>query len=144
MVGPFDVIKTRLMAQGKEGSGGGGGGPRYSGMLDALVKIPQQEGVRALYKGLLPRLMRIPPGQVGASPGPSVMYVLGVVSSWVCTWMANGSRGLPVRTPSLATPHHPAPQTHNHKCTHTHNRRRSCGRSATRSRATSNATAGAD
>lgn len=36
---------------------------RYSGMLDALVKIPRQEGLRALYKGLLPRLMRIPPGQ---------------------------------------------------------------------------------
>ncbi|KIZ05036.1 Succinate/fumarate transporter [Monoraphidium neglectum] len=56
--GPFDVIKTRLMAQGKEG-----GSLRYSGLLDALVKIPREEGIRALYKGLLPRLMRIPPGQ---------------------------------------------------------------------------------
>jgi Mitochondrial carrier protein len=57
--GPMDVIKTRLMAQGKEGSGG----VRYKGLLDALVTIPRQEGLRALWKGLLPRLMRIPPGQ---------------------------------------------------------------------------------
>jgi len=57
----MDVIKTRLMAQGKAGAGG----QQYSGMFDALVKIPQQEGFTALWRGLLPRLMRIPPGQVG-------------------------------------------------------------------------------
>lgn len=57
--GPMDVIKTRLMAQGKAGSSG----QQYSGMFDALVKIPQQEGITALWRGLLPRLMRIPPGQ---------------------------------------------------------------------------------
>lgn len=39
------------------------GPPRYKGLLDALVKIPREEGIRAMYKGLLPRLMRIPPGQ---------------------------------------------------------------------------------
>ena len=38
-------------------------GVRYAGFLDALVRIPREEGFRALYKGLLPRLMRIPPGQ---------------------------------------------------------------------------------
>jgi hypothetical protein len=58
----MDVIKTRLMAQGKAGSSSG---QQYSSMLDALVKIPQQEGLTALWRGLLPRLMRIPPGQVG-------------------------------------------------------------------------------
>jgi len=56
--GPFDVIKTRLMAQSKSG-----GDIRYKGFLDALVKIPREEGFLAMYKGLLPRLMRIPPGQ---------------------------------------------------------------------------------
>jgi hypothetical protein len=83
--GPMDVIKTRLMAQGKEqpagaagaaaaaaaaaAAGGGGGAAaaaaqqRYSGLFDALVKIPRQEGITALWRGLLPRLMRIPPGQ---------------------------------------------------------------------------------
>jgi hypothetical protein len=81
----MDVIKTRLMAQGKEqpagaagaaaaaaaaaAAGGGGGAAaaaaqqRYSGLFDALVKIPRQEGITALWRGLLPRLMRIPPGQ---------------------------------------------------------------------------------
>jgi solute carrier family 25 citrate transporter 1 len=61
--GPMDVIKTRLQAQGKAGSGGGGGRTRYTGVLHALATIPREEGVRALWKGLLPRLMRIPPGQ---------------------------------------------------------------------------------
>ena len=56
--GPFDVVKTRLMAQLK-----GGGELRYKGFVHALVTIPREEGIRALYKGLLPRLMRIPPGQ---------------------------------------------------------------------------------
>ena len=36
---------------------------RYRGMRDALTKIAAEEGVRALWKGLVPRLMRIPPGQ---------------------------------------------------------------------------------
>ncbi|KAK9842466.1 hypothetical protein WJX81_001453 [Elliptochloris bilobata] len=56
--GPFDVIKTRLMAQEK-----GEGPVRYRGLLDALVRIPREEGLLALWRGLLPRLMRIPPGQ---------------------------------------------------------------------------------
>lgn len=56
--GPFDVAKTRLMAQEKQK------GPlRYKGFFDALIKIPREEGVLAMWKGLLPRLMRIPPGQ---------------------------------------------------------------------------------
>lgn len=55
---PFDVVKTRMMAQKKSPEG-----IQYSGFFDALFKIPKQEGFMALYKGLLPRLMRIPPGQ---------------------------------------------------------------------------------
>lgn len=41
--GPFDVIKTRLMAQSKAGV------IRYTGFLDALVKIPKEEGIMALW-----------------------------------------------------------------------------------------------
>jgi hypothetical protein len=37
--------------------------PPPQGFFDALVKIPAEEGIRAMWKGLLPRLMRIPPGQ---------------------------------------------------------------------------------
>eukprot|EP00879_Flechtneria_rotunda_P020851 GHRR01021952.1.p1 GENE.GHRR01021952.1~~GHRR01021952.1.p1 ORF type:complete len:207 (+),score=62.28 GHRR01021952.1:857-1477(+) len=59
MTNPFDVVKTRMMAQAKASAGA----PRYSGFLNALTRIPGEEGLLALYKGLLPRLMRIAPGQ---------------------------------------------------------------------------------
>ncbi|CAI9779208.1 unnamed protein product [Fraxinus pennsylvanica] len=56
--GPFDVVKTRLMAQSRTG-----GVLKYKGMVHAIKTIYAEEGLRALWKGLLPRLMRIPPGQ---------------------------------------------------------------------------------
>lgn len=56
--GPFDVVKTRLMAQGR-----GDGKLKYKGMVHAIRTIYAEEGLLALWKGLLPRLMRIPPGQ---------------------------------------------------------------------------------
>ncbi|KAK9124543.1 hypothetical protein Sjap_014145 [Stephania japonica] len=56
--GPFDVVKTRLMAQGSSGADA-----KYKGMIHAIRTIYAEEGLRALWKGLLPRLMRIPPGQ---------------------------------------------------------------------------------
>ncbi|KAK9813085.1 hypothetical protein WJX72_008685 [[Myrmecia] bisecta] len=55
---PFDVVKTRLMAQQKSE-----GAIKYTGLFHALATIPREEGFLALYKGLLPRLIRIPPGQ---------------------------------------------------------------------------------
>lgn len=57
--GPFDVVKTRLMAQERVP----GVEPRYRGLFHAIGKIASEEGVLALWRGLLPRLMRIPPGQ---------------------------------------------------------------------------------
>lgn len=36
---------------------------RYRNMLHALTVTAREEGLRALWKGLLPRLLRIPPGQ---------------------------------------------------------------------------------
>ena len=39
------------------------GAVKYRGFLHALVTIPREEGLRAMWRGLLPRLMRIPPGQ---------------------------------------------------------------------------------
>ncbi|KAI4302662.1 hypothetical protein MLD38_038383 [Melastoma candidum] len=53
--GPFDVVKTRLMAQSRAG-----GELKYKGMVHAIRIIHKEEGLRALWKGLLPRLMRIP------------------------------------------------------------------------------------
>jgi solute carrier family 25 (mitochondrial citrate transporter), member 1 len=57
----MDVIKTRLQAQG--GSTKAGEAPKYKGFAHALVTIPREEGVRALWKGMVPRLVRIPLGQ---------------------------------------------------------------------------------
>ncbi|KAL1804631.1 hypothetical protein ACET3Z_027699 [Daucus carota] len=56
--GPFDVVKTRLMAQSRSA-----GDMKYTGMFHAIKTIYAEEGLLALWKGLLPRLMRIPPGQ---------------------------------------------------------------------------------
>lgn len=55
--GPFDLIKTRLMAQEKHGQ------IKYRGLLHALVTIPREEGFFTMWRGLLPRLLRIPPGE---------------------------------------------------------------------------------
>lgn len=57
--GPFDVVKTRLMAQSRDSRGE----LKYRGMFHAISTIFAEEGLLALWKGLLPRLMRIPPGQ---------------------------------------------------------------------------------
>ncbi|KAM5343923.1 hypothetical protein ACJ41O_012460 [Fusarium nematophilum] len=51
---PLDVVKTRIQSQS--------GPPRYSWTFPALVTIAREEGVRALYKGILPKLMRFCPG----------------------------------------------------------------------------------
>ena len=65
MVGPLlncpaDVIKTRLMNQTHslvEPE------MRYKGFRDAFRRIRKEEGFLALYKGILPRLARVAPGQ---------------------------------------------------------------------------------
>mmetsp|Transcript_17344 Transcript_17344/g.21012 ORF Transcript_17344/g.21012 Transcript_17344/m.21012 type:complete len:333 (-) Transcript_17344:264-1262(-) len=56
---PVDVIKTRMMAQehipGKE--------VKYKNWYQAAQLIAKEEGVPALWKGLIPRLTRLAPGQ---------------------------------------------------------------------------------
>ena len=56
---PLDVVKTRMQKQvlipGKQ--------PKYDGLLRSCALIAKEEGVRALWKGITPRLMRIMPGQ---------------------------------------------------------------------------------
>jgi len=51
---PFDVVKTRM--QGKDAS-------QYKNTFDCFSKILNQEGVRGLYKGVVPRMGRVVPGQ---------------------------------------------------------------------------------
>ncbi|KAL1526270.1 hypothetical protein AB1Y20_014989 [Prymnesium parvum] len=52
---PVDVVKTRLMAQA-------GGGKiewtEYKGVIDCFIRLPQQEGFAALYKGFWPLATR--------------------------------------------------------------------------------------
>jgi len=56
---PVDVIKTRMMAQtyapGEE--------IKYKGWFQAGRLIAQEEGPKALWKGIIPRLTRLAPGQ---------------------------------------------------------------------------------
>uniref|UniRef100_A0A8C6A6L1 Solute carrier family 25 member 34 n=1 Tax=Marmota marmota marmota TaxID=9994 RepID=A0A8C6A6L1_MARMA len=55
---PFDVVSTRLYNQPVDGAGRG---QLYGGLADCLVKICQQEGPLALYKGLGPAYLRLGP-----------------------------------------------------------------------------------
>jgi hypothetical protein len=48
---PVDVVKSRLQIQGENGVGRG---KRYTGVVSSLVRIARSEGVRGLYRGLLP------------------------------------------------------------------------------------------
>lgn len=50
---PFWVVKTRLALQGAESASQ----KRYDGMFDALKTIAREEGMRGLYKGLVPALL---------------------------------------------------------------------------------------
>lgn len=51
---PLDVVKTRLMTQR-----GGQGNNAYTGLLDCLCRVAREEGVGALYRGLVPRVVNI-------------------------------------------------------------------------------------
>jgi solute carrier family 25 (mitochondrial citrate transporter), member 1 len=52
----MDVVKTRMMAAAK-------GENKYKGWIDATITIAREEGIAALWKGIIPRLARIAPGQ---------------------------------------------------------------------------------
>jgi len=56
---PVDVAKTRLMGQQTVA----GAAPKYTGMFQCMHLIAKEEGVAALYRGLLPRVARVAPGQ---------------------------------------------------------------------------------
>lgn len=50
---PVDLVKTRLQAQRNIA----GSTPLYKGTLDCFFKVIKNEGVMALYKGLIPQLI---------------------------------------------------------------------------------------
>ncbi|PKU77806.1 Potassium transporter 1 [Dendrobium catenatum] len=81
--GPFDVVKTRLMAQSKSD-----GELKYKGMIHAIRTIYVEEGVLALWKGLLPRLMRIPPGQaIMWTVADQITGLAVTIVIFVTTWL---------------------------------------------------------
>lgn len=54
---PQDVIKTRLQTQGSLPASE----QRYKGIVDAAQQIARQEGPRAFFKGLMPRMLYLLP-----------------------------------------------------------------------------------
>ncbi|XP_063957246.1 solute carrier family 25 member 32-like [Lytechinus pictus] len=62
---PIWVVKTRLCLQYDgidKKTDAGGSGRKYRGMWDALIKIHRYEGLRGLYKGLVPGLFGVSHG----------------------------------------------------------------------------------
>lgn len=49
---PFDVVKSRIQA----------GSTRYKWTLPSLVTVAREEGFAALYKGFIPKVLRLGPG----------------------------------------------------------------------------------
>jgi solute carrier family 25 citrate transporter 1 len=55
---PFDVVKTQMQ--------GNDAGIKYKSTLDCFIQIFKEEGIRGYYKGVIPRLGRVVPGQVSS------------------------------------------------------------------------------
>lgn len=59
LTNPFDIAKTRLQVQEKNATGAA---PKYRGLFQTMAVIAKEEGFKQLYRGLLPRILRVPPG----------------------------------------------------------------------------------
>ena len=55
---PLQTIRSRLQQRGDVGPSGG---PRYSGLVDAVAQTWHREGLRGFYRGLVPNLLRAMP-----------------------------------------------------------------------------------
>jgi len=55
---PFDVVKSRIQGAAKES----GVTPKYNWTYPALATIYREEGAAALYKGFVPKVLRLAPG----------------------------------------------------------------------------------
>ncbi|KAI8812517.1 mitochondrial carrier domain-containing protein [Cladochytrium replicatum] len=73
---PFDVVKTRVQ------STRAGSGSKYNWSLPGVALVAREEGVAALYKGFVPKVLRLGPG------GGILLVVYDFVSKWMRTnWM---------------------------------------------------------
>lgn len=67
---PFDVAKTRIQSQvAKVG--------KYNWTIPAVGLIAKEEGLKALYKGFVPKVLRLGPG------GGILLVVFDFVSSFI-------------------------------------------------------------
>lgn len=55
---PLDTAKVRLQLQKRGASGDGFAIPKYRGMLGTVATIAREEGMAALWKGIVPGLHR--------------------------------------------------------------------------------------
>ncbi|CAN6559452.1 unnamed protein product [Malus baccata var. baccata] len=55
---PLDTAKVRLQLQKKAVAGDGAGAPKYRGLLGTMATIAREEGLAALWNGIIPGLQR--------------------------------------------------------------------------------------
>ncbi|KAF8926428.1 mitochondrial carrier domain-containing protein [Dissophora ornata] len=79
---PFDVVKSRIQNQRKDNV-------RYGFALPSVARIYREEGFRALYKGLAPKLVRLGPG------GGLLLVVFDRVSELIRGQVAGDSSSAP-------------------------------------------------
>jgi len=70
---PFDVVKTRVQSYIPSS----GTVPVYRWALPGVVKIAREEGVRGLYRGYVPKVLRLGPG------GGILLVVFDAVTSFL-------------------------------------------------------------
>ena len=64
LTNPLWLVKTRLQLQGGGGAGAAPAAGAYRGMAHALASIAREEGVRGLYRGLVPALCLVSHGMI--------------------------------------------------------------------------------
>ncbi|CAI6335276.1 unnamed protein product [Periconia digitata] len=58
---PFDVLRRRFQVNTMTGMG-----YKYAGVTDAIINIIKTEGVRGLYKGIVPNLLKVAPSMASS------------------------------------------------------------------------------
>lgn len=58
---PFDVLRRRFQVNTMSGMG-----YQYSGIFDAINRIVKTEGLRGLYKGIVPNLLKVAPSMASS------------------------------------------------------------------------------
>ncbi|WFD36919.1 hypothetical protein MCUN1_003811 [Malassezia cuniculi] len=74
---PFDVVVTRIQSETRTA----GTAPRYNGTYQSLFLILREEGPLALYRGFVPKVMRLAPG------GGILLLVVDVVLTETRKWL---------------------------------------------------------